>query len=112
MQISDEEKAQVAGEAREAARKMGQEALSKRLEEIGMSEFEDALYRRFFDPVATEISQLQVILQVYTHAHTYKHTHTHTQRERERERERASETEKDIHIFSRVWRHGNRSENF
>ena len=39
-----------------------QEALKKRLEEIGMSEFEDALYRRFYDPVATEIAQLQVIL--------------------------------------------------
>jgi hypothetical protein len=71
MQISDEEKANVSKEAREAARQMGQamltstkvrallvqstntdasccapqEALAKRLQEIGMSEYEDALYR-------------------------------------------------------------------
>ena len=41
-----------------------QEALAKRLEEIGMSDFEDALYRRFYDPVANEIAQLRVVLQV------------------------------------------------
>jgi hypothetical protein len=51
MQISDEEKALVTAEAREAARSMGQEALSKRLEEIGMREFEYLLCR-FFDPAA------------------------------------------------------------
>jgi len=63
MQISDEEKANVSAEAHEAARLMGKEALAKRLEEIGMSDFEDALYRRFYDPVANEIAQLRVVLQ-------------------------------------------------
>lgn len=63
MQISDEEKANVSAEAREAARQMGQEALAKRLEEIGMSDFEDSLYRRFYDAVSSEVEQLRVILQ-------------------------------------------------
>ena len=62
MQMSDEEKAQVSEESKAAARAMAQEALSKRLQEIGMSSFEDSLYRRFYDPVAIEIQELRVIL--------------------------------------------------
>ncbi|EER05969.1 hypothetical protein Pmar_PMAR028156 [Perkinsus marinus ATCC 50983] len=61
-QVSDEVKASISPEAAEAARKMGQEALRKRLEEIRMSEADWQRYREIVDGVADEIAQLRRVL--------------------------------------------------
>eukprot|EP00164_Ancoracysta_twista_P004354 GFYU01005864.1.p1 GENE.GFYU01005864.1~~GFYU01005864.1.p1 ORF type:complete len:442 (-),score=92.80 GFYU01005864.1:38-1363(-) len=62
-QISDEEKANISDEALEQARKMGKEALSKRLEEIQMHSNEAAAYFDLLNGVKSEVSQLRVVLE-------------------------------------------------
>ncbi|KAJ3068065.1 von Willebrand factor A domain-containing protein 8, partial [Rhizoclosmatium hyalinum] len=62
-QLSDEEKAKVPKHVLEAARKMGQDALKKRLEEIKMNSYEAELYSQIFDAVKGDIQRLKVILE-------------------------------------------------
>ncbi|EKX41778.1 hypothetical protein GUITHDRAFT_112197 [Guillardia theta CCMP2712] len=63
MQISDEEKQNISEEAKEAARKMGQEELQKTLKQIGMSEFESAAYDKFLQPVEHDIRHMRLLLE-------------------------------------------------
>eukprot|EP00960_Hanusia_phi_P004987 144053-Hanusia_phi.AAC.3 len=63
MQISDEEKQNISEEAKEAARRMGQEELQKSLKQIGMSEFESAAYDKFLQPVEHEVRHLRLLLE-------------------------------------------------
>ncbi|KAF4675664.1 von Willebrand factor A domain-containing protein 8 [Perkinsus chesapeaki] len=61
-QVSDEVKASISPEAAEAARKMGQEALRKRLEEIKMSSADWQRYTQLMNGVGDEIQQLRRVL--------------------------------------------------
>jgi len=62
-QISDAEKRNISREIEESARKMGQEELKRRLEQIDMSEYENEAYDRFFNSVTTQVEQLRQILE-------------------------------------------------
>ena len=62
-QLSDEEKAQVPKHVLEAARKMGQDALQKRLAEIKMNQFEAEMYSRCYENVKGDIQRLKVVLE-------------------------------------------------
>lgn len=62
-QISDKEKANISNEALEAARKMGQEELQKRLKEIDMKPHEANEYERYLMNVRNEIDQLRLIIE-------------------------------------------------
>ena len=62
-QISDEEKKNISKEALEAARKMGQEELQKRLKEIEMRPQESEVYESYLQNVKTEIDQLRMIIE-------------------------------------------------
>ena len=62
-QVSAEAKAEVPEHVLKAAREMAKEALRKRLEEIGMSEHDVELYRRYYDRVGRQVRQLRVILE-------------------------------------------------
>eukprot|EP00026_Physarum_polycephalum_P000717 Phypoly_transcript_00718.p1 GENE.Phypoly_transcript_00718~~Phypoly_transcript_00718.p1 ORF type:complete len:1304 (+),score=248.57 Phypoly_transcript_00718:258-4169(+) len=61
-QISDEEKALVDEKTKAAARKMGQEALKKKLEEIGMGKSQYDAYQSYLREVQADIAQLRVAL--------------------------------------------------
>ncbi|KAF4730560.1 von Willebrand factor A domain-containing protein 8, partial [Perkinsus olseni] len=61
-QVSDEVKSSISPEAAEAARKMGQEALRKRLEEIRMSASDWQRYKELVNSVSDEIGQLRRVL--------------------------------------------------
>jgi len=62
-QISDEAKKNISKEALEAARKMGQEALKKKLEEIEMGARDWDLYSRLRAGVESHINALRQVLQ-------------------------------------------------
>ncbi|KAL3911006.1 MAG: hypothetical protein SGILL_007455 [Bacillariaceae sp.] len=62
-QVSDEAKAKVSEEAREAARQMAKKALEDRLKEIGMGDQEWAMYERFSNPIQEDIAKLRGILE-------------------------------------------------
>ena len=47
--------ADISAEALAAAREMGREALLRRLAEIGMSEYDSAVYESFLRPVEQEV---------------------------------------------------------
>lgn len=61
-QLSDQEKDDVPDHIKEAARKMGQEAFAKKLQEIEMSEYDHNLYSSFSSEVQQETRELKVIL--------------------------------------------------
>ncbi|KAI8820228.1 AAA domain-containing protein [Fimicolochytrium jonesii] len=63
VRLPDDVKNDVPEHVKEAARKMGREALMKRLEEIKMSTHEATVYRDIYNNVRTEIRQLRVILE-------------------------------------------------
>ena len=67
-QVSDEVKASVPKEVREAARKMGQEAYRKRLREIDMSEHENDQYESFRRGIVRQVTQLRNVLASLTAA--------------------------------------------
>jgi len=62
-QVSQEAKDEVPEHVLKAAREMAKEALRKRLEEIGMSEYDMEQYHRYHDKVSRQIKQLRVILE-------------------------------------------------
>lgn len=62
-QVSEADKAAVSEEAREAARKMAQDAFRKRMSEIDMSEEESEIYRSVRDNVSRQVEQLRAILR-------------------------------------------------
>ena len=62
-QISDEAKKNISKEAAEAARKMGREALKKRLESIDMGETEHSAYTEMREAVQSEIDALRGVLK-------------------------------------------------
>ena len=62
-QISDQEKANISKEAAEAARKMGQEELQKRLKEIEMNTRQAEEYEGYLVNVRQEIDQLRMIIE-------------------------------------------------
>lgn len=62
-QVSEEAKAEVSKEAREAARKIAEKALAERLAEIGMSNDEYELYENFLKPIKSDIKNLQAVLK-------------------------------------------------
>ena len=62
-QVDPKEKKKVPQHIIDEARKMGKEALQKRLEEINMSASEDARYRGCYERVQGPIQQLRTILQ-------------------------------------------------
>ncbi len=49
--------ADISAEALAAAREMGREALLRRLAEIGMSEYDSAVYESFLRPVEQEVPE-------------------------------------------------------
>ncbi len=49
--------ADISAEALAAAREMGREALVRRLAEIGMSEYDSAVYESFLRPVEQEVRE-------------------------------------------------------
>eukprot|EP01062_Namystynia_karyoxenos_P030185 TRINITY_DN22568_c0_g1_i1.p1 TRINITY_DN22568_c0_g1~~TRINITY_DN22568_c0_g1_i1.p1 ORF type:complete len:1930 (+),score=635.49 TRINITY_DN22568_c0_g1_i1:92-5881(+) len=62
-QISDEAKKNISKEALEAARKMGREALAKRLKEIEMGHGEFEVYRSLLNDVEQEVGALRGVLR-------------------------------------------------
>jgi len=62
-QISDQEKRKVSKEVLEAARAMAQEALQKKLQEIGMTEDDALLYEDYLHAVKGQVTQLRTMLQ-------------------------------------------------
>eukprot|EP01065_Artemidia_motanka_P045422 TRINITY_DN667_c0_g1_i1.p1 TRINITY_DN667_c0_g1~~TRINITY_DN667_c0_g1_i1.p1 ORF type:complete len:1933 (+),score=528.40 TRINITY_DN667_c0_g1_i1:53-5800(+) len=62
-QISDEAKKDISEEAKAAARKMGKEALEKRLQEIKMGTDEFELYRSLYTDVEQEVVALRAVLR-------------------------------------------------
>ncbi|KAI8616388.1 AAA domain-containing protein [Chytriomyces sp. MP71] len=62
-QVSDEEKSKVPQNVLEAARKMGKDALEKRLAEISMNPFEADMYVSVLANVKDEVRKLRVILE-------------------------------------------------
>ena len=62
-QVSDDEKAKVTEDAKEKARQMAQEALQKKLKELGMDELDWKRYHHLKEHVAVPIQQLQVLLK-------------------------------------------------
>eukprot|EP00854_Cymbomonas_tetramitiformis_P001590 gene1590-2225_t len=68
--LSEEEKNNVDAETQERARRMADEAYAKRLEAIGMSEFDAAEYERMLAPVASDVQQLRRALDSLQHRST------------------------------------------
>ena len=62
-QVSDEAKAEVSEEAREAARQMAKSALEDCLHEIGMGDQEWAMYEKVSNPIQEDIVKLRGILE-------------------------------------------------
>lgn len=69
-QVSDEAKAEVSEEAKAAARRIAEKALSDRLEEIGMSDAEFETYESFLDPIKADIGNLRASLQAFEYKST------------------------------------------
>jgi hypothetical protein len=62
-QVSEDEKRAVPKHIQEAARKMGQEALDKRLKEIKMSAYEASAYADMSDRIRADVQRLRVVLE-------------------------------------------------
>jgi von Willebrand factor A domain-containing protein 8 len=62
-QVSDEAKAQVSKEAAEAARRIAEQGLKDRLNEIGMSSTEWEMYDTLVDPIRDDINNLRGLLK-------------------------------------------------
>jgi von Willebrand factor A domain-containing protein 8 len=62
-QVSDEAKAEVSEEAKEAGQRIAEKALKDRLREIGMSETEHERYSHFLRPIQWDIANLRTTLQ-------------------------------------------------
>eukprot|EP01060_Flectonema_neradi_P023062 TRINITY_DN3129_c0_g2_i1.p1 TRINITY_DN3129_c0_g2~~TRINITY_DN3129_c0_g2_i1.p1 ORF type:complete len:1879 (+),score=356.83 TRINITY_DN3129_c0_g2_i1:191-5827(+) len=62
-QVSDEAKASVPEHLKEQARKMGKEALKKRLDEIHMTSSESTMYNRAHEAVRKEVAMVQTMLK-------------------------------------------------
>ena len=62
-QISDEQKRNISKESLDAARKMGEELLQKRLKEIEMSAYQATLYENYLNNVSNEVAQLRAIIR-------------------------------------------------
>ena len=62
-QVSDEAKAAVPEHLKEQAKKMGKEALKKRLQEIHMTSAESTMYNRAHDAVRKEVAMVQTMLK-------------------------------------------------
>ena len=61
-QVSDEDKAAVSQESRDAAAAMGKEAFEKRLAEISMGKTDYQMYQRYLHSIALQVAQLKEIL--------------------------------------------------
>jgi von Willebrand factor A domain-containing protein 8 len=61
--VSDEAKAEVSQEAKNAARRIAKKAFSEKLREIGMSESDHEMYSEFLAPINNDIANLRAALR-------------------------------------------------